>query len=63
MPRCSSWIHGVAAQLAITRVTGQNDNSAYFFGHIATDPLVENRAGSSPSSKEMQESMIFQKWC
>ena len=46
MPLCSSWIQGVAVQLAVkdARATGQNENSALLFGHSATDPTESNPA-------------------
>jgi len=46
MSLCSSWIHGVAVQLAVTdsRVAGQDQNPAFLFGHCPTDPTESNPA-------------------
>jgi hypothetical protein len=48
MSLCSSWIHGIAAQLAITdsRVVGPDQNPALLFGNNATDPTETNPAVS-----------------
>jgi hypothetical protein len=46
MSLCSSWIHGIAAQLAITdsRVVDHDQKAAVLFGNNATNPTESNPA-------------------